>query len=68
MRYRREALALPGEQVFWMAALSLDLKNKAERQHLFQELQKNDNLSEEEAHYMPPKIVEGKLQGAITVS
>ena len=68
MDYKREALALPGEQVFRMAALSFDVRNKEEIQHLFGELGKNEHLTEEESHYMPPKMVNGKIQGAVTVS
>ena len=68
VQFQREALAPPGEQVFWTAALNLDLRNPTETQHLLQELRKNKALSEEEAHYMPPKMVDGNIQGAIPVS
>ena len=59
VKYQREALALPGEQVFWTAALSFDVCDPRETQHLFGQLRINKNLAEEDSHYMPPKIVEG---------
>ena len=59
---------MPGEQVFWTAALSFDVRNKEEIQHLFGQLEKNGHLAEEDSHYMPPRMVDGKVQGAVTVS
>ena len=34
VEYKRETLALPGEQIFWTVALSFDVRNKGEIQHL----------------------------------
>ena len=66
--YSREALAVPGEQIFWTAALSLDPNNMEQVDHLFGQVRKNTHLSEEDSHYMPPRMMDGKVQGAVTVS
>ena len=51
-----------------MAALSFDVCNKGDIQHLFGQLSKNAHLAEEDSHYMLLRMVEGKIQGAVTVS
>ena len=66
--YPREALAVPGEQIFWTAALSLDPNNMEQVDHLFGQVRKNTHLSEEDSHYMPPRMMDGKVQGAVMVS
>ena len=66
--YPREALAVPGEQIFWTAALSLDPNNMEQVDYLFGQVRKNTHLSEEDSHYKPPRMMDGKVQGAVMVS
>ena len=68
MEYHREALALPGEQVFWMAAFSFDMCDSRETHHQMKQLKLYKQLAKEDSHYMPPTMVDGKVQGAVTVS
>ena len=61
-------MALPGEQIFWTAALSFDPNDIEEVDHLYGQIRNNPHLSEEDSHLMPPHMVEGKIQGAVMVS
>ena len=68
VEYQREALTLPCDQIFWTAELSFQMSNVTERNHLTDQIVKNENRSEEDSHYMPPRMVDREIQGAVMVS
>ena len=66
--YPRKAVAVPGSDISWTAAMSVGLTNKEEMSSLLHQLERTSKLPEEETHFLPPCMEEGVLQGAVRVS
>ena len=67
-KFPRQEVAVPGKDISWMAAMSFDMGDLDELQFLHHHLHKTRQLPEEETHFLPPSMEQGKLRGAVTVS
>ena len=66
--YAREAVAVPGSDISWTTAMSVDFQNREEWSSLLRQIDLTTTLTEEETHFLPPCMEEGVLQGAARVS
>ena len=65
-QFERKAVAVPGRDISWTAAMSLNLRNQEELKKLLHHLQQTSLLPEEETHFLPPRMEDGKLKGAVS--
>ena len=65
--FTRTAVTQPGDDISWSACLSLDLSDDEDTKFLIGQLKLKDQ-KEDELHYMPPRMEQGKFNPAIMVS
>jgi len=59
--FARTAVAVPGEEIAWTAAMNFNPKDRQEIMSLSHFFELSSQLPEEETHYLPPRIEEGTL-------
>ena len=66
--YHRKAVTIPGENIELTAAMSLDMANTEELPRILHQIQLNNQLREEDTHFIPPRMEDGILKVAVRVS
>ena len=59
--FARTAVAVPGKDISWTAAMSFDMTDIEELQRLHHHLNSTKQLPEEETHFLPPCMENGKF-------
>ena len=67
-KFPRQVVAVPGKDISWTAAMSFDMGDLDELLLLHHHLYNTRQLPEEETHFLPPSMEQGKLRGAVTVT
>ena len=66
--FRSRAIAAPGEQMEWTALLRIDMKDRDMLTKVNTMITQKDQLQEADLHYLPPRVIDGHVQGAVMVS
>ena len=66
--FRSRAIAAPGEQMEWTALLKVDIKNRDMLTKVNTMITEKDQQQEADLHYLPPRVIDGLVQGAVMVS
>ena len=66
--FQSRALAVPGEEMDWTAILSVDISDLDTVVKISRMTREKENLPEADIHYLPPRLLNGQVQGAVLVS
>ena len=66
--YTRTAVTVPGEDIAWTVATSCKMTDTQEQPRLVQQLIMTSQLPEEDTHFLPLRMEEGVVKGAVRVS
>ena len=66
--FARTAVAVPGKDISWTATMSFNMKDMEEFKRLHHQLNLSSQLTEEDTHFLPPRMEEGTIRGAVRVS
>ena len=67
-RFATRAMAVPGKQISWTAALSVDPINRDILDKMHYHISRTRQLPEADTHYLPPRVKEGKFCGVVLVN
>ena len=67
-RFQTRAVAVPGEELSWMAALRVKMTDESNTAKLINHIAKMEELLEADTHYLPPRMEDGKVLSAVRVS
>ena len=62
---KRKVALLDGKSLGWEGAISFSCKDREQRKQLTKLLDYRSNMTEEQAQYLPPRKVRGKMTGAV---
>ena len=66
--FNRKAVAVPGHKISWTAALNINPGDRSQLDKMYYHISKTSQLPEADTHYLPPRMQDGKVMGAVMVS
>jgi len=66
--FQTRALSVPGEEMEWTAILRVDISDMDMLTKINKITKEKEKVPEADLHYLPPRILDGHVQGAVLVS